>query len=455
MIIPSNPPTAPSSPTPRAPSLRPTAGRAAAADKSRHIAYIKDIESHHAPPAVVSPSLIVPSFLRNGHDPAVPPRPDEYHPAVDSAQSSPDPGVANDESAKAGRGLTPEVEAGMRLPRYLDRLDPHADTDANMTTQRGSSPPGSTISSLALPRPIAALQALSDGKRLDLTAVHTNPTDALYAFEDVDDAVADGHGSSAAPPVQPSLVSRRKVSIAATIPAPAPPSLFGDEPVPAIQVVREGGDNPQGPASPSPDLNWAATLPHSLHGLRSLGTSTARPPLRPDQLGIGGGMGRQDMEMTRLSPGRTAARAEEGSVAGNSTARHLADYREILRKLGTELSVGGTTARPLGPMGEDGVIRIGDAMIPRRQSERRASALGMRDDRDDDGGVGVGRMDIDELDVEWCWFCHGEFARDDVVLKHLDGDGAQWVCRGCDGCAYLGDGSRWREMRFVGGGDES
>jgi hypothetical protein len=106
-------------------------------------------------------------------------------------------------------------------------------------------------------------------------------------------------------------------------------------------------------------------------------------------------------------------------------------------------------------MGEDGVIRIGDAMISRRQSERRASALGMPDDRDDDGGVGVGRMDIDELDVEWCWFCHGEFARDDVVLKHLDGDGAQWVCRGCDGCAYLGHGSRWREMRFVGGGDES
>ena len=471
MVVPSNPPTAPSSPTPHAPALRPTAGRRGTADAPRHIAYIKDIQCH-APPAIVSSSLIVPSFLRSASrhvDDHPVPRQDDRAPGSGQISPSAPPHALGastgahlpGSSPPAGRH-SPELDVSLRIPRYLDRLDPNADSDANMTTERGSSPPASMISSLALPRPIAALRALSDGPRLDLTAVNPNPNDGMYA-SDGDEHAETGWAVAAVPPVQSSLLARR-ASTAAQIPSSSPAPLFGNapEPVPAIGYNRDERamdhpekDEPPAPASPSPEFNWAATLPHSLHGLRSLGTSTVRPPLRPDQLGITAGV--HIGGLTRLSPGREAIAAEGGgrSAGEGSTARHLAEYKQILHKLGTELSVGSTTVRPQGPMGEDGVIRIGDATILRvghngRDQDRWASAEIRGALMDDEAGVG--RMDVDELGVEWCWFCHCEFPRVDMALRHLDGDGDQWVCQGCDGFGQLGDGTRWRGVRVMGGG---
>lgn len=415
----------------------------------------------------MSPSLIVPSFLRSASrnvDDHPVPRPDDRAPRSGQISPSAPPhalgasvGAYLPESNPAGGRHSPELDVSLRIPRYLDRLDPHADSDANMTTERGSSPPASLISSLALPRPIAALRALSDGPRLDLTAVNPNPTDVMYASDDDEQA----ERGWAAPPVQSSLLARR-TSTAAQIPSSSAAPLFGDAPapVPAIEHDRDEramdhpeNDEPPAPSSPSPEFNWATTLPHSLHGLRSLGTSTARPPLRPDQLVIAAGV--HIGGLTRLSPGRETIAAEGGgrSVGGDSTARHLAEYKQILHKLGTELSVGSTAVRPQGPMGEDGLIRIGDATISRvghngRNQDRRAAKR--RGDLMDDE-TGVRRMDVDELEVEWCWFCHCEFPRVDMALKHLDGDGNQWVCQGCDGFGQLGDGTRWRGVRVMGG----
>lgn len=51
-----------------------------------------------------------------------------------------------------------------------------------------------------------------------------------------------------------------------------------------------------------------------------------------------------------------------------------------------------------------------------------------------DEGVGRGMIDgVDEIGVEWCWFCHDEFPRRLMNLKELAQDGQQWVCGDCEG----------------------
>lgn len=69
----------------------------------------------------------------------------------------------------------------------------------------------------------------------------------------------------------------------------------------------------------------------------------------------------------------------------------------------------------------------------------------------DGGGEAVeGVRRVDEIEVEWCWFCHDEYPRGEMVLKLLEKDGQQWVCEGCIKQNHEGSGGSrrraWADM---------
>lgn len=126
---------------------------------------------------------------------------------------------------------------------------------------------------------------------------------------------------------------------------------------------------------PSPSL--VETLPRSMKDLQTLGESTARPPLRPESL-----------------VGST-------TVKGGSMDHHAREYQAIIDRLrasNAEPTLDQQTAKP---------VRIGEGL------------------------PGEGRQRVDEIEVEWCWFCHDEYPRGEMVLQTLEKDGQQWVCGGC------------------------
>ena len=116
--------------------------------------------------------------------------------------------------------------------------------------------------------------------------------------------------------------------------------------------------------------------------------------------GIPGGSvgGTSTIRPLRLSP-----MSGETTIKPNSYARHLTEYEQILHGLSASHSLDAETAIPPG-------------------------AFGGRDGP------------VDEIAVEWCWFCREAKKRQEMELRMIgtkegggNGEGLQWVCkRGCE-----------------------
>ena len=87
------------------------------------------------------------------------------------------------------------------------------------------------------------------------------------------------------------------------------------------------------------------------------------------------------------------------------------EYAHHLKKMPAS-SIGATTIKPEG--GYDPIALITGQDGSRYEPRNEIS-----------GGV-------DEIRVEWCWFCHEEFSREIMVIRELDEVGRQWVCKSCE-----------------------
>ncbi|KAK1924578.1 hypothetical protein DB88DRAFT_225126 [Papiliotrema laurentii] len=180
---------------------------------------------------------------------------------------------------------------------------------------------------------------------------------------------------STSPPGSPELPPK---PISPNVPAEAQASLI--RPARRPTVVRNISIAPvQPPEIVRPSETYIDALPRTLRDLQSWGESTAHPP------------------PFLLNP--TADRASM-TIRPGSMVRHLQEYQAVLENM-EQSTIGTTTIRP-------------------ESTPYDPVALMSR-----------GQRAVDELDVEWCWFCRRDHPRQEMVLRELGKDGRQWVCKPC------------------------